>query len=94
MTGQEGNPLTIFRVRLNNGVPNQLTVVFASGTMDANQLITTGSALGPRPWLDTNRNGFPDCDFTVPALNGECGNAVGSSRAVIFRAWRAIARLL
>jgi hypothetical protein len=65
--------LAILSPRLNMGVPNQITAVLASGTMDGQHLTLSGSVITRRTWLDINGNVNPDCNLANPAANGECG---------------------
>ncbi len=80
--------LTIVQARTNNGVPNRITVLVVSGTLKGDQLTMTGRQLGPRTWIDLNRDGIPNCDFPVRDINGECGRDIAEPRPVTFRAKR------
>jgi hypothetical protein len=80
--------LWIFQVRTRNGVPNRVTVLYFSGTVEGDQLIAAGGSFGPRTWADGNRNGSPDCDFAIAGINGECGTEAGPARALSVRAIR------
>ena len=79
---------TIVQARTNNGVPNRVTVIIASGTLKGDQLTTTGTLIGPRTWVDLNRDGIPNCDFVARDTNGECGRDMSEPRPVTFRATR------
>lgn len=69
--------LTIQRVRWNNGIPNQVLHVVATGAIDPERLTLTGNIIGPRTWNDIDRDAVADCDLGQPAANGECGPAAG-----------------
>jgi hypothetical protein len=67
--------LTIQRVRSNNGVPNQVLHVVATGAIDPDRLTLTGNVIGPRTWIDRDGDAVADCDLGQPVANGECGAA-------------------
>jgi len=58
--------VAIFQVRTNNGVPNRIIAFMLSGTIEGDELVTSGTVVGPRTWVDINRDGVPDCDFAIP----------------------------
>jgi hypothetical protein len=80
--------VAIFQMRTRNGVPNRVTAFLVTGSIAENDLSATGRVLGPRTWVDSNRNGVPECDLEVDAKNGECGRSDGPAHSVSLRARR------
>ena len=80
--------LAMFQARLRNGVPNRVTIILLTGTMDERELIATGALIGPRTWIDIDRDGIPDCDPAILGANGECSSVLASERGVTVRVTR------
>jgi hypothetical protein len=63
-----GTGKTALKVSLNRYVQSQ-TLALA----DAANPVVTSVLSATRTWTDANHNYVPDCDFSIPAANGECG---------------------